>query len=540
MTKPIGRRLFVTAPAALAAITGGLAPSLATAQGAAAPAARPLTIGIGGAVTSLDPHFYNASPNNSLSMHVFDRLVERDAQTRLVPGLALSWTPVSEKVWEFKLRPGVKWHDGRDFTADDVAFTIERAPNVPNSPGGFGGFVRAIQRTEVVDPLTVRFHTAAPSPLLPTDLGSVAVVSRHAGANAGTEDYNSGKAAIGTGPYKVVSYAPGDRTELVRNDDWFGPKQPWARVSYRFIGNDSARTAALLAGDVDLIDQVPTSDLARLRRESRVALAEVQGVRVIYLTFDRSREGAVPFVTDNAGQPLAKNPFNDLRVRQALSLAINREALCRQVMEGTAAPTGQWLPPGSYSYNPEVKPNPFNAERAKALLAEAGFPQGFKLTLHGPNDRYPNDARTIQAVAQMWQRVGIQTSVEALPWTTYSVRSNRQEFAARLAGWGSVTGEASYTLVNITGTYDTAKRMGTNNTARYSNPTLDALTERATATLDDKARETLLQEAVKIAMDDLAFTPLFQLVNIWALKRGLAYDARADERTLATGVTPAA
>ncbi|WP_245615252.1 ABC transporter substrate-binding protein [Muricoccus aerilatus] len=544
MTQPTSRRLFVTAPAALAAITAGLAPSLAHAQagagGANGAATRPLTIGIGGAVTSLDPHFYNASPNNSLSMHIFDRLVERDAQTRLIPGLALSWTPVSEKIWEFKLRPGVKWHDGRDFTADDVAFTVERTPNVPNSPGGFGGFVRSIQRTEIVDPLTVRFHTASPAPLLPTELGSVAVVSRHAGGNASTEDYNSGKAAIGTGPYKIASYSPGDRTELVRNDDWFGPKQPWSRVSYRFIGNDSARTAALLAGDVDLIDQVPTSDLARLRRESRVALAEVQGVRVIYLTLDRSRDGKPAFITDNAGQPLAKNPLNDLRVRQALSAAINREALCRQVMEGTAAPTGQWLPPGSYSYNPEVKPDPFNPDRAKALLAEAGFPQGFKLTLHGPNDRYPNDARTIQAIAQMWQRIGVGTQVEAMPWATFSVRNSRQEFDVRLGGWGSVTGEASYTLVNLIGTYDQAKRFGSTNYGRYTNPQLDALTERATSTLDDKERERLLQQGVKMSMDDLAFIPLFQLVNIWALKRGLAYEARADERTLAMSVTPGA
>ena len=540
MTASITRRLFVSAPAAMAAITGGLAPAVAEAQTTPAPAGRPLTIGIGGSVTSLDPHFYNAAPNNSLSMHIFDRLVERDAQTRLIPGLALSWTPVSETVWEFKLRPGVKWHDGRDFTAEDVAFTIERAPNVPNSPGGFGGFVRTIRRTEVVDPLTIRLHTAAASPLLPTDLASVAVVSKHAGQGASTEDYNSGKAAIGTGPYKLASYAPGDRTELVRNDAWFGPKQPWSRVSYRFIGNDSARTAALLAGDVDLIDQVPTSDLARLRRDNRVTLAEVQGVRVIYLVPDRSRDSNVPFVTDNAGQPLPKNPFNDLRVRRALSLAINREALCRQVMEGTAAPTGQWLPPGTYSYNPEVKPDPFNPDQAKALLAEAGYPQGFKLTLHGPNDRYPNDARTIQAVAQMWQRVGVQTQVEALPWTTFSVRNNRQEFAIRLVGWGSVTGEASYTLVNITATYDPAKRLGANNNGRYSNPELDALTERATSTLDNAEREKLLQQGVKMAMDDLAFIPLFQLVNIWALKRGLAYDARADERTVAQGVTPAA
>ncbi|MBP0446752.1 ABC transporter substrate-binding protein [Roseomonas sp. SSH11] len=522
----------------MAAISGGFAPLTAEAQTAAVSGNGTLTIGIGGAVTSVDPHFYNASPNNGLAMHIFDRLVERDAQARLQPGLALSWTPVSETVWEFKLRPGVKWHDGRDFTAEDVAFTVERAPNVPNSPGGFGGFVRSIKRVEIVDPLTVRFHTERPAPLVPTDLASVAIIAKHVNGTA-TEDYNSGKAAIGTGPYKLVSYTPGDRTELARNDAWFGPKQPWARVSYRFIGNDSGRVAALLAGDVDMIDQVPTSDITRLRRDNRVKVVETQGLRVIYLFPDYSREGAPNFATDLNGQKLTKNPFRDLRFRQALSAAINREALCRQIMEGTAQPTGQWLAPGTYSHNPEVKPDTYNPERAKALLAEAGFPQGLKLTLHGPNDRYPNDSRIIQAVAQMWQRIGIQTSVEAAPWASFSARNARQEFDIRLLGWASTTGEAAYTLVNILSTYDQAARLGANNNGRYSNPRLDEVTARATSTLDDGEREKLLQQGVKIAMDDLAFIPLMQLVNVWAVKRGLDYNARADERSVAMEAKPA-
>jgi len=539
VTAPITRRLFVTAPAALAAITGGLAPAVADAQGTPAPANRPLVVGIGGSVTSLDPHFYNASPNNSLAMHLFDRLVERDAAARLQPGLALSWTAVSDTTWEFKLRPGVKWHDGRDFTADDVAFTVERTPNVPNSPGGFGGFVRSIKRVEVVDPLTVRFHTETPAPLVPTDLAAVAIIARHVNGTA-TEDYNAGRAAIGTGPYRLASYTPGDRTELVRNDAWFGPRQPWERVSYRFIGSDSGRVAAVLAGDVDIVDQVPTSDIARLRRDNRVKVVDTQGLRVIYLLPDFSRDGPPAFATANDGSRLARNPFRDLRVRRALSLAINREALCRQVMEGTAQPTGQWLAPGTYSHNPEVRPDPFDPDRARALLAEAGFPQGLRLTLHGPNDRYPNDARIIQAVGQMWTRVGIQTAVEAAPWATFSARNARQEYDIRLLGWASTTGEAAYTLVNITSTYNQAARLGANNNGRYSNPELDALVARATSTLDDGAREKLLQQGVKMAMDDLAFIPLMQLVNVWALRRGLDYDARADERTVAMGVTPAA
>jgi len=499
-------------------------------------AAQTLTIGIGGSITSVDPHFYNAAPNGALAAHIFDRLMERDSHARVKPGLAESLRPISETLWEVKLRPGVKWHDGKDFTADDVAFTIARVPNVPNSPGGYGGFVRTITKVEVVDPLTLRLHTSQPNPLLPTELGAVAVISRHAGEGATTDDYNSGKAAIGTGPYRFVSHMAGNRTELARNDAWFGPKQEWEHVSYRFIGNDGARTAALLAGDVDMIDQVPSGDIERLRHDQRVTLASIQGLRMIYISFDRSRTDNPVHVFDNDGKPLPRNPFSDIRVRRALSIAINRQALADRVMEGSAVPSGQWLPPGVYSYNPDVPPPEQDVDAARKLLAEAGFPQGFRMTLHTPNDRYPNDAKTAQAVAQMWTRAGVRTEVEAVPWTTFSPRAARQEFGARLAGWGSSTGEASYALVNIMGTYDRAKRYGSSNAGRYSNPALDALTARATATIDDEEREALLKDAVKMAMDDVALIPLFHIVNVWALRKGLAYEARMDESTRAMGV----
>ena len=496
-------------------------------------AAQTLTMGVGAPSTSLDPHFFNAAPNGSVASHLFSRLVERDARARPQPGLAESWRAVSDTVWEFKLRPGVTWHDGRNFTADDVVFTFERAPNVPNSPGGFGGFLRMVQAVEVVDPLTLRITTKAPHPLLPIDLSYIFIVSRHAGQGATTDDYNSGRAAIGTGPYRLRANTPGERVEFDRNGAYFGPAEPWARVTWRVIANDSARTAALLSGDVDLIDQVPSSDLDRLRRESRVALHQIQGLRMIYLQADFSRDGAVPGVADNAGQPIATNPFRDVRVRRALSIGINRQALTDRVMEGTAAPSGQWLPPGVYSYNPDVPPPAFDPDGARRLLAEAGFPQGFRLVLTTPNDRYPNDARTAQAVAQMWTRIGIRTEVQALPWSSFSARSARQEFGFRLAGWGSSTGEASYAAINIMGTYNREQRRGASNAGRYSNPAMDALVDRATTILDDGARERVLQEVVKVAMDDQAVIPLFHLINTWATRQGVTYEARMDESTRA-------
>ena len=502
-------------------------------------AAQTLTMGAGAPSTSLDPHFFNAAPNGSVASHLFSRLVERDAQVRPQPGLAESWRAISPTVWEFRLRPGVKWHDGRDFTADDVVFTFERAPNVPNSPGGFGGFLRMVERVEVVDPLTLRIHTRAPHPLLPVDLSYIFIVSRHVGQGATTEDYNAGRAAIGTGPYRLRAHTPGERVEFERNDAYWGPREPWSRAIWRVIANDTARTAALLAGDVDVIDQVPSSDVERLRREARVALHQIQGLRMIYIQADFSRDGNLPMVADNAGQPIAANPFKDVRVRRALSLGINRQALTERVMEGTAAPSGQWLPPGVYSYNPAVPVPTFDADGARRLLAEAGYPQGFRLTLVTPNDRYPNDARTAQAVAQMWTRIGIRTEVQSLPWSAFSARAARQEFPIRLAGWGSSTGEASYAAINIMGTYNREQRRGASNAGRYSNPQLDALTDRATTILDDGEREQVLREVVQLAMDDQALIPLFHLINTWATRRGLTYEARMDESTRAMAARPA-
>jgi len=502
-------------------------------------AAQTLTMGIGASVTSADPHFFNASPNFSYALHVFDSLVERDARAALIPGLAESWKATSDTTWEFKLRQGVTWHDGRPFTAADVLFTLERAPNVPNSPGGFQGFVRAIKSAEAIDPHTVRITTHAPHPLLPGDLASIIIVSEHAGRGAATEDYNSGKAAIGTGPFKQTLYRQGDRAELERNDAYWGNKPHWKTVVQKQILNDASRTAALLSGDVDLIDYVPSADLARLKREAKVKVSDITGLRVIYLMPDFSRTGDVPNVSDKAGNPLGKNPFLDRRVREALTISINRDALVDRVMEGTATPNGQWLPPGLSSYAPDVPVPKFDAERARRLLAEAGYPDGFRFTFSTPNNRYPNDEKTAQAVAQMWTRIGLDVKLEAQPWAVYSARAAKQDYAVRLAGWGSVTGEASYTLVNVLGTYDLQKRTGSSNSSRYSNPALDALTTEAVATLDDEKRDGMLRQAVKLAMDDIAMIPVFQLVNFWAHRADLTYDARMDERTIAEAVRPA-
>ena len=499
-------------------------------------AAQTLTMGVGAAVTSIDPHFHNLGPNNALTMHIFDRLVERDGRARPHPGLATSWRAVDPTTWEFALRPGVTWHDGRPFTADDVVFTFARVPNVANSPGSFMGFLRPVTRVEVVNPLLLRIHTAAPHPLLPLDLASVSIVARHAAEGMGTEDFNSGRAAIGTGPYRLGAYRSGERVELVRNDAFWGAAEPWARVDYRMILNDASRTAAMLAGDVDLIDQIPTADLVRVKRDARLVVTEIPSLRTVYLVPDHSRPGPNQWVTDHQGIPLPQNPFRDLAVRRALSLAINRDALVERVMEGAGVATGQWLPEGAFGFNPAVRPDRFDPEAARRLLAEAGFPEGFRLTIQTPNDRWPNDSRLTQAVAQMWSRIGLRVTVDAMPFTAFVARRARGEYAMQMAAWASSTGEASNFLVNVVNTFDRQRLTGATNNGRFSNPWFDEITARASATMDDPAREALWREAAARYAEEVPMIQLLQLSNSWAMRRGLVHEPRMDERTVAMGV----
>lgn len=514
-------------------ILGGAISALCLTPIGGAVMAEPLSIAIGGAFTTMDPHFYNATPNHTVAMQVFDRLIDRNPDTSLSPALAVSWEAVSDTVWEFKLREGVAWHDGEPFTADDVAFTYERAPEVPNSPGGFGGFLREVGSVEVVDPLTLRITTRQPAPNLPRNLAFVPIISEHVGKTATTEDYNSGKAVIGTGPFKFASYTPGDRVEYTRNDDWWGGEVDWETLTLRSISDPGARVAALLSGDVDIIDTPPAGDLERLSSQDGIQIFSTPGMRVMYL-IPNFRDEVKKHVSAKDGSTLDANPLADVKVREALSLALNREAIADRIMEGAAVPTGQWLAEGSFSYNENVSVPVYDPEKAKTLLTEAGYPDGFKLDIVGPNNRYPNDGPTTQAAAQFWTRIGIDTKVATLPWSAYSSASSDGSFAVSLMGWGSPTGEAGYLLSNVIASSNPDEGLGIYNRGGYSNPELDTLIVDALATIDDSAREQKLKEAVQIVGDDLPIIPLFMLNNNWAVRAGIDFEARRDERTLAT------
>jgi len=508
------------------------------ALGAAAAHAQSITIGLGADVTSIDPHFHLLTPNASLGEHVFDTLILKDEHQRFKPGLALEWRPVDDLTWEFKLRPGVRFHDGSEFTAEDVVFSIDRPATIKNSPGAYTIYTRAVTEKIVVDKYTVRLKTAAPYPLVPNEIGAVLIVSQRAAQNATTDDFNTGKAAIGTGPYKFVRWAKGDRIELVRNDAYWGPKAPWEKVTFRLITNDPARVAALLSGDVQAIEAVPTSDIAKLNANPQVALFRAISNRLIYLHLDSNRD-ASPMVIDRLGKPLDRNPLKDARVRQALSLAVNRDAIVDRVMEGAAVPTGQLMPKGLFGYSEAMTADKYDPEAARRLLKDAGWPDGFSVTLHGPNDRYVNDEKVAQAVAQMLTRAGVQTTVVTMPASVYFSRANRLEFSLMLVGWGSDTGEVSSPLKALLATYDRDKGLGTVNRGRYSSAQMDRLLLQGLATVDDTKREKLLQEATAVAMRERGIIPLYHQVNVWAARKGIVYTPRTDERTYAHEFRPA-
>lgn len=498
-----------------------------------------LRVGAGGAFSSLDPHYHNLSPNNVLAEYIFSPLVAFDGEFRPTPGLAESWRAVDDRTWEFKLRPGVLFHDGSPFTAEDVAFTFARVPKVLNSPASFTYATKPVTRLEILDPLTIRMHTAEPQPLLPVLLGQLWITSRKHGEGAQTSDYNSGKAAIGTGPYKLESVALGDRLMLRRNETWFGPRPAWDRVDYRVIANSSSRTAALQAGDVDIIEQVGTRDVASLRARPGIKVEAAPGQRLIYIATDATRE-QTPFATDAAGKPLAANPLRDPRVRRALSLAINREGIRTQIMDGFSAPTGQLMPLGAAGYDASLKPDPYDLAGAKRLLAEAGFPNGFALTLNGPNDRYVNDRSIVEAIAQMWTRAGVRTTVATVPANVFFPAATvRDEYSIYLTGWASSTGEASTSVVEILASSNPAKGRGAVfRPSKYINPAVDELVERSIATFDPEAREALYQEATRVAMAETAYIPIHHQVNIWAMRPGYALRTRMQEGIRAIDVDP--
>jgi len=501
-------------------------------------AAQTLTMGVQSGF-GIDPHFVFLGPNMAAARHVFDTLVNRDADSRWTPGLTLSWTAVSPTSWEFKLRDGVTFHDGTPFTAEDVVFSFQRIPSIPGNPGPYTPNLRGISRTEVVDATTLRIHTNEPNPVLPGQLTNVFIVSRRAAEGAAPSDFNAGRAAIGTGPYRLEVHRGLEGMTVARSDSYWGERQPWQRVNIRVIGNDAARTAALLAGDVDVIEEVGTADVERLERSGRVTVFRKPSDRVIFLLPHVGAERLALF-TDAEGRPLDHNPFRDLRVRQALSLAVNRAALVERAMDGQAVATGQLVPEGFGGWHPAIPVPPYDPDRARRLLAEAGYPSGFGFTLACSNNRYVNDARVCQALGQMFTRAGFRAAVETQPSSVFFARTAVGRNDVPLVFFGqssSSTRDATHVLSLAMHSQQVARGFGQSNRGAFNDPGLDRLIQAVAFGMEN--REEAMRAAMREAMRLHAGIPLYNQMVITAARRGIRYTPRLDEQMVAIHARPA-
>jgi peptide/nickel transport system substrate-binding protein len=472
---------------------------------------------------SMDPQAALESVTLNISQLVFDPLVELDARGRPSPALATGWTLVEPTLWRFALRPGVHFHDGTPFTADDAVFSIERAQQ-PSSK--FASYAVPLGKVTRVDDLTIELRQARPDPLLLERLPYLFMMSRdwaiaHQAARvpdlkSGQEAY-SNRHAMGTGRYRLEQYEPGVRTLLSRNTSWWGHFDGNVQqVISRPVVNDATRTAALLAGDFDFVQGIAVQDVQRLAAMPSIHLVTGPETRLIFLGLDQQRDRLTSAPT------LPRNPFKDRRVREAMFLAIDVEALKRNIMRGLSIPTAciAASADGCLATSTDKHP-PIDLERARRLLREAGYPGGFSVTLDCPNDRYVNDRAICVAVAGMLAHVGIDVQVSARIKAEHFGRLQRLDTSFYLHGWGTIGADAQPLLDALAHSPDVASRKGDANYGRFTDPALDRLLDAAGVEMDPKRRATLLREAQQQIADQHYLLPIHRQMLAWAARRGV-------------------
>jgi peptide/nickel transport system substrate-binding protein len=500
-----GRRAL--AAALLAGLFGG--------PGAAAPALaqRALAIGSVTAPSSLDPHFHATFVNTQVLRQIYDPLVGEDAEGRPVPRLAERWRQTDPLTWEFTLRAGVRFQDGTPFVPDDIVFTIARVPLVPNSPGLFTPFVRGIDLVEAEGDRLVRIRTRQPNPYLPHDLAQVLVLSRAVHAAATTAAFNGLRAAIGTGAFRAAGFQLGEQLRLERHGGHWGERPGFDAVLHRRIPGAAARVAALLAGDVDLIDGVAPQDRARLAATPGLVTGAADGFQLVYLMPDATREAPAGLAAADGGA-LAGNPLRDARIRRALSLAIDRDALVAQVMQGQGAAADQLAPPAAADRAAGLPTLAHDPAMARRLLAEAGYPDGFRLSLHGPQGFFAGDDLLLQAIGQSLARIGIRAAVEVAPPAGFFARATARDYPLFLASF--TANRATHILRSLLMSRDGATGAGNFNRHHWSDPALDGSLAAALTELDPARREALAEAAMLRALETMPAIPVLALRHAWA------------------------
>lgn len=492
-----------------------------------------------GDILTLDPHAQNEGMTIAASSYVYEPLVEYDKEFNLTPALATKWENSSDTVWRFDLRPDVKFHDGANFSADDVVFSIQRAM-APTSQ--FKAYVNGIKEVRKIDDHTVEIETDGPNPVLLRQLTNVFIMNKAwSEANQATtpQDFNSQQETFsarhtnGTGAYQLDSREVDIRTVFVENPDWWGAATKPGNVSkiiYTPIKQNATRTAALLSGELDFVLDPPAQDLQRIKQQAKVV--EGNEYRTIYLGFDqKSPELKYSSIKGS-------NPFADLRVRQALSLAIDMEAIKKAVMRGSSLPTGTMIAPQVHGWTEELAKRPApDLEKAKSLLLEAGYgPNELNFTLDCPNNRYINDEAICQAVVGMWARAGVKASLNAMPRATYFPKVQSYDTSAYMFGWGVPTFDALYTLQSLMHSKGEGAD-GSFNFGNYENAQVDQLIDQIKVETDEAKRTEAIHQVLKIHADEVGHIPLHDQVIPWAMAKNVNVVHRADNRLTAHWVT---
>jgi peptide/nickel transport system substrate-binding protein len=481
-----------------------------------------------GDIATMDPYAHTESFTSNMHHHIFDPLVRRGRDLQIEPALATAWRIVEPNRWRFTLRQGVKFHDGAGFTADDVVASISR---LLHPEARARGNLSNVERAEKVDGFTVDFVLKGPYPLLLNDLSGIFIMNKAwLEANNAVMPGNITKGvttfastnANGTGPFRLETYQPDNRTVLTANAGWWDkPAHNLTRIEFRPIKSDATRVAALLSGELDMIAPAPLQDLARIGQASGFKVVEEPSLRLIFLGLNHRAE-----LKAEPGKP---NPMKDRRVREAMWHAIDMNTIQSRIMRGKSRNVGAMVAPPIPGYSASIDTVlPYDPARAKQLLTEAGFPNGFRTKLDCSNDRYIADEQTCVAIAAMWTRAGIQAELKTQSRTTYFPLVDKGETDVYMLGWATLPPMDSYSVLSAL-LHTRGGAFGGNNPNGLSDPRLDDLTKRAAVELDDARRRAMMTEALKIVRDEVLYIPLHQQPVSWAMKAGLDIPVFADE-----------
>ncbi|MBA3479058.1 MAG: ABC transporter substrate-binding protein [Lautropia sp.] len=482
-------------------------------------------------ILTLDPHAQSHTATSAILQHAYEGLVRYDSNFQIEPALAASWTRTSPTEWRFNLRKGVKFHDGAPLTTEDVVFSFERLKEANSSMTSHVNNIKEVRR---VDDFTVDLILEKPLPILLRNIVDFRIMSkawavRNKSEKAqdlkNKEETFASRNANGTGSYIIRSWAPEQRVVMERNPAWWDTAPGNVdEVMYTPIRQDATRMAALLSGEVDLVTDPPTEDVARLRQNNALRILDGPEIRTIFIGLDQHSEEL------KYGSVRGRNPFKDIRVRRALHLATDAEAIRRNTMHGLSIPAAILVAPGVNGWSRELdRREPVNLKEAKSLLTEAGYGEGFEFTLDCSNNRYVNDEEICEALVGMWARIGVKARLNAMPFANFIPKLEKFDSSAYLLGWGATTYDALNSLQSLVRTRANSAD-GSYNMGRISDPRIDALIDGAKSETEPAKREAMVKEALQLTAQNYYYLPIHHQVRPWAMKKSVRTIHKSDDR----------